>query len=470
MLKSELDKDLQDIAHENYQFKNWAKTFQCQPELLFTPTTEKQILKVVELANRKNKRIKVFGSGHSPSDLACTEDFLVNIDGMNRLLAVNQDGATVTVEAGMSLHKLHVVLKENKLALSNLGSISDQSIAGVMATASHGTGAHFGCMSTFILDMTLITANGQVVRCSSTENPELFTAAKCSLGALGIVTQVTLQAEPAFKLEAIQQPYKFPDILNNWDETIHSAEHVRVWWYPHTDDCVVWRANRTEKPITTNVQTMTNAVTTWWYERALGFHIYQGLLNMTRFRPAVIPALTQFMFDKVHSRPMHVIDDAHKIFNFDCLFPQYVNEWAIAWDDAPAVLRQLEDYITKHNLKVHFPVEIRFVDEDDIWLSPAYGRKTCYIGVIMYRPYGNPVPYKKYWKGYEDIMRKYNGRPHWAKAHGQTQQDLRHSYPKFDDFLNVRQQIDPNGMFLNAYLQRHIMQPQPKSNQLLARL
>jgi L-gulonolactone oxidase len=105
---------------------------------------------VVELANRKNKRIKVFGSGHSPSDLACTEDFLVNIDGMNRLLAVNQDEATVTVEAGMSLHKLHVVLKENKLALSNLGSISDQSIAGVMATASHGTGAHFGCMSTFV--------------------------------------------------------------------------------------------------------------------------------------------------------------------------------------------------------------------------------------------------------------------------------------------------------------------------------
>ncbi|KAI8099586.1 D-arabinono-1,4-lactone oxidase-domain-containing protein [Halteromyces radiatus] len=385
MLKMELDEDLQNIAHENYEFKNWAKTFSCHPELLFTPKTELQVVKVVQLAKRMNKRIKVFGSGHSPSDLACTTEFLVNIDHMDGLLSVNKEKGRVTVQAGMSLHKLHVVLKENNLALSNLGSISDQSVAGVMATASHGTGAHFGCLSTLIVDMTMVTADGDMVTCSSSEHTELFNAAKCNLGCLGIVTRVTLQTEPAFRLEAIQRPYKFPDVLNDWDATIHSAEHVRVWWYPHTDDCVVWRANRTDKPKTIDLQTMTNTATSWWCERVLGFHIYQGLLNLTRYQPAVIPTLTQFMFNKVHSRPLHVVDDSHKIFNFDCLFPQYVNEWAIDWDDAPAALRQLDRFIKENNLKVHFPVEIRFVDQDDIWLSPAYGRKTCYIGVIMYR-------------------------------------------------------------------------------------
>ncbi|CAO3624526.1 unnamed protein product [Cunninghamella blakesleeana] len=385
---------------------------------------------------------------------------------MNELLDVDHEKHRVTVQAGMSLHQLHQVLKENNLSLSNLGSISDQSVAGVMATASHGTGAHFGCLSTFIINMTLITSEGKKIICSATEEPKLFSAAKCNLGALGIVTQVTLQAEPFFRLEAIQKPYKFPEVLDDWEATIHSAEHVRVWWYPHTDDCVVWRANRTEQP----AMSSSSAPVSYLYDRVFGFHIYQGLLNMTRYRPTWIPSLTKLMFNKVHSRPFKVVDDSYKIFNFDCLFPQYVNEWAIDWHDAPAALRELEQYINDHDLKVHFPVEIRFVDEDDIWLSPAYGRKTCYIGVIMYRPYGNPVPYKKYWKGYEDIMRKYNGRPHWAKAHGQTQKDLQATYPKFNDFLKIRQKLDPKGMFLNDYLKRHLIHPSKRSDLPLSRL
>lgn len=417
---------------------------------------------------------------------------MINIDKMNNLLNVDTKNSTATVEAGMSLHKLHVVLRENGLALSVLGSISDQSVAGVMATATHGTGAHYGCLPTFvslsfqitnqgrtnpyhfsfslvqILDLTLITADGDILYCSPTENKDVFEAARCSLGALGVITRMTLQAEPDFKLEAIQKPYKFSDILNDWDNVIHSSEHTRVWWYPHTDDCVVWRANRTTKEIQ-------RTGPSFLMERGYGFHAYQAMLNVTRYSPSMIPYLTKLMFNTLHSKPVHVVDVSDKIFNFDCLFPQYVNEWAIDWDDAPAALRKLDKFINENNLKVHFPVEIRFVEEDDVWLSPAYGRKTCYIGVIMYRPYGKPVPYKKYWKAYEDIMREYNGRPHWAKvsfercicvselicvciqAHGQTKQDLEASYPKFDDFLRVREKLDPQGVFLNDYLKRHVV-------------
>ncbi|KAG0172812.1 hypothetical protein DFQ28_007000 [Apophysomyces sp. BC1034] len=456
--KSQLEPSLQAIAQEDHVFQNWAKTFSCTPELYFTPSSEDEVIEIVRLANKHQKTIKVCGSGHSPSDLACTKGFLINLDAMNSLLGIDKEQCTATVEAGVSLHTLHQILGENGLALSNLGSISDQSIAGVMATATHGTGAHFGCLSTMILDMTLVTADGQLLHCSRAHLPDIFDAARCSLGALGIVTRVTLQAEPAFRLEAIQKPYKMPAVLADWDAVIHSAEHVRVWWYPHTDDCVVWRANRTEKPPTED------ASQSWLVERGIGVHFYQAVLNATRFKPTMIPRLTRFMFNKVHSRPQHVVGDSYKVFNFDCLFPQYVNEWAIPWVDAPEALRQLDAFIRTNDLKVHFPVEIRFVDEDDVWLSPAYGRKTCYIGVIMYRPYGNPVPYKKYWKGYEDIMRKYGGRPHWAKAHGQSCKALEASYPKFNDFLQVRQQLDPTGVFLNDYLRRHVVS---QSNQSL---
>ncbi|KAI7866427.1 L-gulono-gamma-lactone oxidase [Spinellus fusiger] len=453
--KTQLPVDLQSIAEENHVFKNWSKTFSCTSELYFAPSTEKQIVQIVQLAHQHKRAVKVFGSGHSPSDLACTQDFHVNIDKMNAILRVDKEAHTITVEAGMSLHKLHVVLRENGLALSNLGSISDQSIAGVISTASHGTGAHYGCLSTMILDMTLVTATGKVLFCSPTVEPDVFNAARCGLGALGIITSITLKAEPDFRLEAIQLPYKFPDVLADWIGVIHSAEHVRVWWFPHTDDCVVWRANRTQKP----KQAQSSS---WWVERGLGVHAYQAALSVSRYCPTVIPSITKVMFNTLHARALHVVDDSNKVFNFDCLFPQYVNEWAIPWEDAPEAMRRLDAFINENDLKVHFPVEIRFVDEDDIWLSPCYRRKTCYIGVIMYRqvPYGSPVPYKKYWKAYEDIMRSYGGRPHWAKAHGQSREALEAVYPKFNEFIRVRDQLDPQNMFVNNYLERHIVAPQ----------
>lgn len=244
---------------------------------------------------------------------------------------------------------------------------------------------------------------------------------------------MSLKVEPAFLLEAKQVPAKLDDVLQNWDELINSAEHTRVWWYPHTDDCVVWRANRTTKAIS-------DTKLSWLKYNFLGFHVYQFALNIARYRPSMIPSLTRFFYDNVHSSPIEVVDESYKVFNFDCLFPQYVNEWAIPLEKAPEALRRIDQFIKASELKVHFPVEIRFVDGDDVWMSPSYGRKTCYIGVIMYRwayciwfldcfgicaysttpllhrPYGKPVPYKKYWRAYEDVMRSLGGRPHWAKV------------------------------------------------------
>ncbi|KAG2183308.1 hypothetical protein INT43_006313 [Umbelopsis isabellina] len=449
-----LSVDLQKIAKEGHHFRNWANTFGCSPELYFEPSTEREIVEIIQLATKNKKGIKVVGSGHSPSDLALTNDYMISIHKLNRLLAVDNDKGIITVEAGMDLHTLHQVLKNNGLALSNLGSISDQSVAGVMATASHGTGTGYGSLSTMIVDLTLVNGKGERLFCSTTSNSDVFEAARCSLGALGVITRMSLKVEPEFRLEAKQVPAKFEDVLQNWDTVTNSAEHVRVWWFPHTQDCVVWRANRTDKPVSNNPPS-------WLKYTFVGFHVYQFALNIARYRQSMIPSLTKFFYNNVHSSPTEVVDESYKVFNFDCLFPQYVNEWAIPLEKAPEALRRLDNFINTSELKVHFPVEIRFVDEDDVWMSPSFGRKTCYIGVIMYRPYGKPVPYKKYWRVYEDIMRSLGGRPHWAKAHGQTVDDLEESYPKFRDYLQVRNQMDPNGLFVNKYIERHIVGKQP---------
>ncbi|KAF9192766.1 hypothetical protein BGZ51_004934 [Haplosporangium sp. Z 767] len=474
---SALQKELHSLLTPTKTFENWARTFRCVPDQYYTPTSEEEIIKIIHLARLSGKHVKAIGTGHSPSDLACTDGIMINTDKLNHLIRVDKKNLTVTVAAGMKLHKLHDHLELYDLAMSNLGSISDQSVAGVMATATHGTGAEYPSLCASVLDLTMITAKGEKIYCSKTENVDIFYAAVCSLGALGIITRMTLQCERAFRLENKQEPAKLDDVLKDLDNIIHSAEHVRLWWYPHTDNVVVWRANRTTKEIT-------RPISSWRTSRWFTFHFYQGLLNVCRFFPSLIPTLSRFMFWATQSKPIERVDDSVKVFNFDCLFPQYVNEWSIPWSRTAEAIRALDLFIENGSvqvesgvgidsnegsaheiktvkketaLKVHFPIEIRFVKKDDVWLSPAYGVDSCYIGIIMYRPYGKPVPYKRFWAGFEQIMASFEGRPHWAKAHSVTYEGLVHSYPKMEAFSEIRQKLDPEGMFLNNYLRRHFV-------------
>ncbi|KAF9156754.1 hypothetical protein BG015_001618 [Linnemannia schmuckeri] len=468
-----LQQELQALSTPNKVFQNWAQTFRCVPEQYYTPTTEEEVIKIIHLARILGKNVKAIGTGHSPSDLACTDGFMVNTDKLNRLISVDEDKKTITVQAGMKLHKLHDLLELHDMAMSNLGSISDQSVAGIMSTATHGTGAEYSSMCASVLDLTLITATGETISCSKTEKADIFNAAVCSLGALGIITRMTLQCESAFRLENKQEPAKLNDVLNNLDNIIHSAEHVRLWWYPHTDNVVVWRANRTTKEISL-------PIASWRTSKWFSVHVYEGLLYICRFIPRLIPTLSRFMFWATQSKPIERVDDSVKVFNFDCLFSQYVNEWSIPWSRTAEALRALDQFIESGivqgnkdqgksvtttaalkavPLEVHFPIEIRFVKKDDVWLSPAYGVDSCYIGIIMYRPYGKAVPYKRFWAGYEKIMASFDGRPHWAKAHSVTPEGLEESYPKMKEFSAIRQQLDPEGMFLNDYLRRHLVVP-----------
>ncbi|KAF0424574.1 L-gulonolactone/D-arabinono-1,4-lactone oxidase [Gigaspora margarita] len=287
------------------------------------------------------------------------------------------------------------------------------------------------------------------MHCSETMNSDVFKATLCNLGALGIITQVTIQCETAYLLEANQIPVKLNYILDNLDAIVHSAEHVRFWWFPHTDDCIAWKANRTnKKPLPQKLS--------YIHDTLFGFHLLQFVLYLSRFRSSTIPKINQLIFSFKFSKPIHFIDDSYKVFCFDCLFSQYVNEWAIPIEKAKYAIKDLKRWIETNEISVHCPVEIRFVDQDDIWLSPAYGRKVCYIGIIMYRPYYQPVPYRKYWAGYESIMRSYDGRPHWAKTHTMFRSELEKVYPKFQSFIELQKQLDPTGLFLNPYLRRHL--------------
>src|SRR6186997_2245254 len=174
--------------------RNWAGNQRCVPLAVHEPTTTDEVAAIVQRAAESGQRVKAIGGGHSFTDAAMTDGHLVSLDGMNRVLEV--DGTDVTVQAGIRLHELNAQLFARGLALPNLGDIDKQSIAGATSTATHGTGAGFGNLATTIVGLELVTGDGSVVRADERTDPELLRVARVGLGALGIVTEVTLRCVP----------------------------------------------------------------------------------------------------------------------------------------------------------------------------------------------------------------------------------------------------------------------------------
>ncbi|EMD35022.1 hypothetical protein CERSUDRAFT_116534, partial [Gelatoporia subvermispora B] len=439
-------------GHPRATFINWGLSYACKPLAVFEPESEYQCQLVLELARREGKTVRAAGVGHSPSDLACTSGYMLRTEKLDKIIEVNVEKKYVVAQGGITLNALHAALDAHKLAMSNLGSISDQTLAGIVATATHGSGITFQVLSTYVLSLALLLADGSRVVCSRNDRPELFMASICGLGSTGLILEVKLAVEPAFRLREVQENVDFDDAVRGLDALVAAAEHVRLWWFPQAGVVRVSSADRTQEP--------PNPVSSWLWHSIVGYHVLQFLFFLGR----IVPALNYWIgcFGAWLVRDLTVaVDDSHRIFNVDCKYPQFTTEWAIPYGETPACLQELrawleEEHADPQGLRPHFPIEIRFTEADDIWLSPSRGERTCWIGIIQYKPYGLNVPYRKLFARFEKIMARHGGRPHWAKAHGLGPDALRQLYPRFDDFIAVLEEVDPSGMFRNPYVQRHL--------------
>ncbi|KAF8637154.1 hypothetical protein AX17_003058 [Amanita inopinata Kibby_2008] len=434
------------------KFSNWGHAYHCTPLAVFEPETEFQCELVLELARREGKKVKAVGVGHSPSDLACTNDFMLRTDKLNRIIEINAEKRYVIAQGGITLHKLHEELEKHNLAMTSVGSISDQTLAGVVTTASHGSGLDYGVISMQVMAVTLLLADGSHVSCSRTHQADLFMATICGLGATGIILNIQLEVEPAFRLKEVQESLPFHTVMKKFDDLVLSAEHVRFWWFPTKDIIRCSYSDRTQES--------RHPVSSWWWHTFLGHHIMQLLLFIGRFYLPLNTLAASFACWLINSKTVG-IDDSYRIFNVDCRYPQFTTEWAVPYENSKACLCELrtwlrQEYDDQHGLRPHFPVEIRFSSADDIWLSPSNGQRTCWIGIVQYKPYGYNVPYRQLFEAFEAIVSRYQGRPHWAKAHRLQPHDLRRLYTRFDDFLQVIEEFDPCGIFRNEYIQRHL--------------
>ena len=423
-------------------WRNWAGNQQCTPAAIEEPATEEDLVRIVRRAAAAGQRVKVVGSGHSFTGIALTDGRLIKLDRYGKVLSTDRLQRTVTVQADIKLSRLCRALEARGLAMENLGDVTYQSIAGAISTATHGTARELGGLATQVVGLRLIAGDGSVIDCSPAVEPDIFHAARAGLGALGIVSTVTIQCVKAFHLHAIDMPMRVDEVLADLDSHIADNDHFEFFWVPRTGWVLTKRNNRTQRPLRPRG---------WWKEfrddiliNNLGFG---AVCRIGRWRPSLIPAAAKMLPGTGRTE---YVDRGYRVFASPRLIHFYEMEYAIPAEAAVEAFNRVRDYVKRSGLILSFPVEVRFATGDDIPLSTAFGRRTCYIAVHVYQG----THYQQYFEAVEDIMDDYGGRPHWGKLHFQTAATLAPRYPEWALFQKARQRLDPEGRFSNPYLDR----------------
>jgi FAD-linked oxidoreductase len=384
------------------------------------------------------RRVKVAGAGHSFTDIACTDGVMLDLSAMNRVLAV--DGELATVEAGVTIRELGPALAAHGLALENQGDVDPQTIAGAISTATHGTGGRFGNLSSRVASVRLVTAGGEVLDLS--EGDELL-AARVGLGALGVISAVTVRCVPAFRIHRVDEPRPLDEVLGRLDEHVDRADHFELFVFPYTRTALTLsseRSNREPQPDGAAKVFLRDVVLE---NAALGLSCRLG-----RRLPRSIPRINRTLVGAM-SRVEH-LDESHRVFANRRTVRFTEMEYALPRERTVEALERVLRLVERRRLPIGFPIELRVTAPDDALLSTAQGRPTGYIAVHQYRG----MEFESYFRAVEAIMDDYDGRPHWGKRHYQSAATLKPRYPGWERFLTVRERLDPERKFENDYLRR----------------
>ena len=471
-LEATIDPEIPFRVIEGHRHHTWARTFHCYPEKYLQPQSLPELKKIVKLAQKYRRRIVTVGCGHSPSDLTCTSQWMVNLDHYDLITDLNAESGVVVMQAGIRLHQLKDVLRDHGLAMPNYGSIDFQSIAGAISTATHGSSVRHGLLSQSVLELKLLLANGEIVTCGPNHCEDLFRAALVSLGALGIIVEVTFQAIPSFNIEWKQSLLPLNNILQSWNEGLWTEqEFVRIWWMPYMKKVIRWSADKTGKP--------PNSAPKSAWKALLGYHAYQSLMYIAHWVPSILPIIEKVVlylqYGAKEGTSNSGVDEDRTGLLMNCMFSQFVNEWAIPLAKGPEALSRISAWLnhdepssgipfSSHGIYVHAPIEVRVSDTTNVSPRPFLDGSvpdgpTLYLNFTLYRPYGTDPPCReRYYEACEWLMKNMGGRPHWAKNFSTvTREDFHRMYPDMTRWLKIRNDHDPNGMFLGDWHQRHLI-------------
>jgi len=423
------------------RWRNWAGSVVSHPTTVTTPQSVEELQLAVTRA-APGQRIRMAGSGHSFTAIVPSNDILllphdfaegVGIDG-NRMIA--------RVPAGMVLHELNQHLAAAGYALANMGDITAQTVAGSISTSTHGTGLQFTGLAGQVAGFGLVTANGDLLECNAQQNSGIWRLGRVGLGALGILTHVDMQIVPAFRLRAVEEPRRLRDVLDNFDRIVEAADHFEFYWVPHTKWALTKHNTRTQEPTAPR-----SPRAKWLSKTVLENYAFGAVCAVGRAVPSLIPRLATAV---PSSGRQEFTEESHEVFATRRLVKFHEMEYSIPRHRLAEALSAIVEMVEREKLRISFPVEVRVTAPDDVPLSTSQGRESAYIAVHMYKG----MPYERYFRHVESIVAPMNGRPHWGKIHFQGAETLRSQYQHFDDFAALRERLDPERRFVNAYVER----------------
>ncbi len=420
---------------EPLPWRNWAGNQGCRPAARHAPPDESAL---AELFRKGAGVIRPVGTGHSFSALVPSDGTLVACDQMSGVLRTDPERLEAEAWAGTRLHQLGPALRAHGQAMPNLPDIDYQTLGGAVATSTHGTGRAFGSLSSYVAGLALVTPAGEVLDCTPESNPEVFHAARCSLGALGVVSRMTLGNQAPFELTETTAFEPLGDLLDDVEARCRRHRHFEFYAVPHTELAISIATDEGRRDPTPEaeferdpLEAMREAYRQVGRVPFLGSLLYERVVRGVADAPPT-----------VRSGPSYEVLTHPRIARFREM------EYTVPADAGPACLREILAAIRRRAIPVVFPIEVRYVRSDDVWLSMFHGRDGCSISLHQFAD----EDHRAYFDVVEEICRRYEGRPHWGKLHGLVAEDLRGIYPRWKDFLEVREHLDPTGRMLNPHL------------------
>ena len=420
-------------------WRNWAGNQKASPLSIDAPRSVAELAALVASASEQGQKVKAVGSGHSFTSAAATNGRMIRLENLSGILHVDRATCRVTVGAGTRLSELNTLLDAEGLALANLGDIAYQTVAGAISTSTHGTGKALTGLAGQVVAMKLVNGLGEIIECSQSVNPHIFDVARVSVGALGVITEYTLQAVPSFRLRALEQPMRLDDVLENAHDLASTNDHFEFFWIPHTKWALTKRNNRTEDEL----QPLPR-VKGWIEKTFMENYAFGAVCRIGRARPSLIPRLATAL---PSSGSREYVDQSYKIFASPRIVRFYEMEHALPVEALVPALKEIRAMVDRKGYLLNFPVEVRFTKGDDVPLSTAYGRDSAYIAVHIYKG----MECEPFFRDVEDILRAYDARPHWGKMHYREADELSKLYPRWNEFIALRDQLDPQRTFSNAY-------------------
>ena len=385
------------------EWKNWSGKLSANPRRIVQVGTVDAIRSELLAARDGGWTVRTAGTTHSHYPLLPTDGVILDTRPLSGLVSADAEAMTATFRAGTKIHACGRPLLEHGLGLLNQGDIDQQSVGGAIATGTHGTGVDLGSFSSAVTELLILLVDGSVVTCTPDREPDLFEAARLSLGAVGVVLEVTLQVREAYRLEEHRWLEPFESVMERIDELVTATRHFEYFWYPGQDRAICKSIDITEEPGRYPLGDEGQRL-------AWGFEVL----------------------------PNQRLD------------PHTEMEYSIPTEHGPSCVAEIKNLLSSNYPDVLWPIEYRTVAADNVWLSPARGRSTVTVSIHEDVERDETA----YYKDAETVFRAHGGRPHWGKVHYLSGEDLASDYNHWQDWWGVRDEVDPTGVLLNDALRK----------------